>query len=185
MWSDRYEAYYTPLLQPLAAHRERYSLDLWIGDAESINDLHTIRIDIRRCSDLLDESGGKIKMQMAHFSLSLQVPACRRSCGQNDQVASPEMPLTPNEMFFDFRRGTEIDDEDMARNGRQSKIIERVDDLRNIKPIPAPSVARLNNMLRRNIENSFLYAIFQRSLLHSSSSFLPTKDDAAEGLILT
>ena len=124
-------------------------------------------------------------MQMAHFSLSLQVPACRRSCGQNDQVARPEMPLTPSELFFDFRRGTEIDDEDMARNGRQSKIIERVDDLRNIKPIPAPSAARLNNMLRRNIENSFLSVAFQGSLLHSSSSFLPTRDGADEGILLT
>src|SRR5579864_7349469 len=114
-------------------------------------------------------------MQMANLSLALQVPArwCFRR--QNDQVASPQMSLAPNETLLDFGRGPKIDDEDMARKSRQGKIIERVDDLGNIKPIPTFAMARLHNVLRRNIKNSDLPVAFERSLFHGLFSFLPPK----------
>lgn len=53
--------------------------------------------------------------------------ACWHSCWQNNQVAGLEI-------FLDFRSGTEIDDDGMARDSRQGKIIKREDDLGNINP---------------------------------------------------
>src|SRR5712691_8170683 len=101
-------------------------------------------------------------MQVAYLSLALQVPVGRRSCRQNDQVAGSKVSLTPSEPFLNSRGSTEIDDQDMARKSRQGKIIERVDDLGNIKPMPALSAARLHNMFGRNIERRFVFAFFER-----------------------
>src|SRR5260221_3127368 len=111
-------------------------------------------------------------MQVAYLSLALQVPGGRRSRRQNDHVAGSKVSLTPSEPFLNGRRSTEIDDEDMTRKSRQGKIIERVDDLRNIKPMPALSAARLHNVFERNIEHRFAFAFFERSLLHPLSPFL-------------
>src|SRR6266851_485543 len=114
-------------------------------------------------------------MQVAYLSLALQVPGGRRSCRQNDQVAGSKVSLTPSEPFLNSRRRTEIEDKDMARKSRQGKIIERVDDLGHIKPMPALSTARLHNMFERNIEYGFVCAFLERSLLHPLSPFLLTK----------
>src|SRR6266567_6215386 len=105
-------------------------------------------------------------MQVAYLSLALHVPVGRCSRRQNDQVAGSKLSLTPGKPFLNSRRRTEIDDEDMARKSRQGKIIERVDDLRSIKPMPALSAARLHNVLRRNIEHRFVLAFLERSRLH-------------------
>src|SRR6266849_9332809 len=114
-------------------------------------------------------------MQVAYLCLALQVPGGRRSCRQNDQVAGSKVSLMPSEPFVNGSRRTEIDDQDMARTSRQGKIIERMDDLGNIKPMPALSAARLHNMFERNIEHGFVCAFFERRLLHSLSPFLLTK----------
>src|SRR5690348_8623355 len=113
-------------------------------------------------------------MQVAYLSIALQVPVGRRSCGQNNHVAGSKLPLTPCKPFLNGRRSTEIDDEDMARKSWQGKIIERVDDLGNIKPMPALSAARLYNVFGWNIEHCFVLAFFEWSLFHSLSPFLLT-----------
>src|SRR5258706_8218855 len=114
-------------------------------------------------------------MQVAYLCLALQVPGGRRSCWQNDQVAGSQVSLTPGEPFLNGRRRTEVDDQDMASKSRQSKIIERVDDLGHIQPMPALSAARLHNLFGRNIEYRFVCAFLERRLLHSLSPFLLTK----------
>src|SRR5258708_32539524 len=113
-------------------------------------------------------------MQVAYLCLALQVPGGRRSCWQNDHVTGSQVSLTPGEPFLNGRRRTEIDDKDMASESRQGKIIERVDDLGHIKPMPAPSAARQHNMFGRNIEHRFLCAFLERRLLHCLSPFLLT-----------
>src|ERR1700730_7692547 len=105
-------------------------------------------------------------MQVAYLCLALQMPVGWRSCRQNDEVAGSKVSLTSSEPFLNGRGRTEIDDEGMARKSRQGKIIERVDDLRDIKPTPAFSAARLHNMFERNIEHRFVVAFLERSLLH-------------------
>src|SRR6266705_876874 len=91
-------------------------------------------------------------MQVAYLSLALHMPVGRRSCRQNGQVPGSKVSLPPSEPFVNGRRSTEIDDKDMTRKSRQGKIIERVDDLGHIKPMPALSAARLHNVFKRNIE---------------------------------
>src|SRR5258708_22528607 len=114
-------------------------------------------------------------MQVAYLSVALEVRGGRRARRQKDHVAGSKVSLSPSEPFLNGRRSTEIDDEDMARKSRQGKIIERVDDLRNIKPMPALSAAGLHNVFERHIEHRFAFAFFERSLLHSLSPFLLTK----------
>jgi hypothetical protein len=75
--------------------------------------------------------------------------------------------LTSSEPLLNSRRRAEIDDQDMARKRRQGEIIERVDDLRHIQPMPALSATRLHNMFEWNIEDSFVFAFFGWSLRHS------------------
>jgi SAM-dependent methyltransferase len=80
------------------------------------------------------------------------MPATRRSRRQNDEATRLEMPFTPDESFADPGRRAKIDDKHMTRDGRQSKIIERVDNLRDIDPLPALLPARPHYMLGWNIE---------------------------------
>src|SRR5258708_30228254 len=114
-------------------------------------------------------------MQVAYHSLALQMAVGRRSGRQKGQVPCDKGFLPPSEPFVNGRRRTESDDKDMTRKSRQGKIIERVDDLGHIKPMPALSAARLHNVFKRNIEYGFVCVFFERSLLHSLSSFLWTK----------
>src|SRR2546421_7394922 len=106
-------------------------------------------------------------MEVAYLSLALHVPVGRCSRRQDDQIADAKLSLTPGELFLNGRGSTEIDDEDMAGKGRQGKIIERVDDLGSINPMPALAAARPHNMFGRNIEHRFVFAFFERSLLHA------------------
>jgi hypothetical protein len=68
--------------------------------------------------------------------------------------------LTTNEVFLDVRRQAQIEDENMMRNGRQGKIIEGMNHLSDVKSRPALSTTRLNNVLRRNIENIVMLVAF-------------------------
>ena len=67
-----------------------------------------------------------------------------------------------------------IDDQGMARKRWQGKVIERMDDLRHIQPLPALAAARLHDVLGRDIECGVVSAVLDRSLLHSLSPFLLT-----------
>src|SRR5947208_10267026 len=62
--------------------------------------------------------------------------------------------------------------------------MERVDDLRNIKPMPALSAARLHNVFERNIEHRFAFAFFERSLLHPCLPSCCQTDAADTGVVL-
>jgi hypothetical protein len=117
-------------------------------------------------------------MKVAHLSLALQMPSAWCSCRQNDEATSPEMSLTPDELFLKSRGGTKIDDKNMTVNGRQSKIIEGMHNLRDVNPLPVFSSARLDDMLRWNVKRGFWDTTLQCGMIHCSHSLLMLMEKA-------
>lgn len=93
------------------------SLDLRIGDADSIHQFHRIGIDVSLGSNLIDERRWKVKMEVADIAPVIKVPSAGSLRGQNREASGAQSSLTAREMLLRLRGRAKIDDQNMPGDG--------------------------------------------------------------------
>lgn len=123
-----------------------------LADTDSVHDLQSARVEARVRRHAARQGGVEGAVQLTRLPAVVQMPVAWTACGKDYQADLIPASGATAPSFRRGRRGGEVEDEHMAREGGDGEAILGVEDLRRVEALPPTTPAGPHDLRGRNAE---------------------------------